>query len=101
MSRKILYFFSAINSHPYLTLTKKVIKLLAILYILCNNYSMDINKKIKEIREKRGLTQAKLAKMIGKDRSQVSRYETDAKISASVLYSLADALNVKVDEFFK
>lgn len=61
----------------------------------------NINNKIREIRIKRGLSQGKLARMIGKDRSQISRYESTAKISSAVLYALADALNVKTDDFFK
>ncbi len=61
-----------------------------------------ISKRILEIRNLRGLSQAKLAKLIGKDRSMVSRYETgESGIKAETLYMIADALNVKINELFK
>ena len=53
---------------------------------------------LKEVREKKDLTQQELAEKINKDRSTVSNYETgDSKPTIYVLSDLATALGVSTD----
>jgi len=58
-------------------------------------YRMMIGQNIKTYRKKRNMTQAKLASIIGIDRSVLSRYENDGiNISMSAMILIARALKV-------
>lgn len=60
---------------------------------------ISIGKRIKEIRTKRGWTQAKLAEESGIEPSNISHIERAAtKLSLPTLVSIANALGVSLDE---
>ena len=55
-------------------------------------------KRIKEVRKEKGLTQAKVAKIIGMEQTQYSRYERgENEIKVNVLIDICKALNVSAD----
>ena len=55
-------------------------------------------KRIKEVRKEKGLTQAKLSKIIGMEQTQYSRYERgENEIKVNVLIDICKALNVSAD----
>lgn len=58
--------------------------------------------KIKEIREKKKLSQAELAKMSGVSRATIIRLESEADVETTIgtLQSLAAALEVSVEALF-
>ncbi|MCI8507049.1 MAG: helix-turn-helix transcriptional regulator [Lachnospiraceae bacterium] len=62
---------------------------------------MDYEKlglKIKEIRINRGITQEKLAELVGCNTSHISNIENNhTKVSLNVLLSIANALNTSID----
>ena len=63
---------------------------------------MTRGEKIRELREKLGMTQTELAEKIGVSKSMVSAYENDIrKPSFSVLESLSEALGVHFGHFFE
>lgn len=54
--------------------------------------------KIKEIRINRGITQDKLAELVGCNTSHISNIENNhTKVSLNVLLSIANALNTSID----
>lgn len=54
--------------------------------------------KIKEIRINRGITQEKLAELVGCNTSHISNIENNhTKVSLNVLLSIANALNTSID----
>lgn len=56
---------------------------------------------IKELRKSRGLSQEELGRIVGVERSAVSKWETgEAKPRADLLIKLAKALHCKVDDLF-
>ena len=56
--------------------------------------------KLKEIRHNRGLTQEQVAKVIGVDRSSVSKYESGArKLDQDQIVALVKALNTTAEHF--
>jgi transcriptional regulator with XRE-family HTH domain len=58
-------------------------------------------KRLKIIREARGLTQRQLAEMVGADQSQISKIERgDEAVSLGRIYAIAAALNVGPGELF-
>ena len=58
-------------------------------------YRMMIGHNIKTYRKKRSMTQAKLASIIGIDRTVLSRYENDGvNVSMSAMILIARALKV-------
>lgn len=60
-----------------------------------------VGSRLREMRVLRGLSQEAVAAVIGKTFQQVQKYETGAnRISASILFKLAELLNVGVEEFF-
>lgn len=60
-----------------------------------------IGKKIKEYRKNKKITQKALGKIIGKSDNTISNYETGIIApSQDSLFALAEALQVKVDDFF-
>jgi transcriptional regulator with XRE-family HTH domain len=63
--------------------------------------SSDIGLKIKELRQRTGLSQEKLAEMVGVSYQQVQKYEAGVTtLSVIKLQAIADALEVPVTEFF-
>lgn len=60
-----------------------------------------VGSKIKEYRKKKKMTQKELGKKIDKSDNTISNYETGAIApSQDALFALAQALEVKVDDFF-
>lgn len=60
---------------------------------------MTFGERLKELRKKRGLTQKELAQLISAKNNSVSNWENDQNIpTASVVFSLARALNVTVED---
>ena len=60
-----------------------------------------IAKRIKQIRKSRGLTQAELAELIGRDTKHISKLEIAGSYpSIDTLDRIATALNVEIKEFF-
>ena len=60
-----------------------------------------IAKRIKQIRKSRGLTQAELAELIGRDTKHISKLEIAGSYpSIDTLDRIASALNVEIKEFF-
>lgn len=58
-------------------------------------------KRLRAIRERRGLTQAQLAAMVGADQSQISKIERGSEeVSLGRIYAIAAALNVSPAELF-
>lgn len=61
------------------------------------NY-VKLGLKIKEMRQKAGLTQDKLAEIISCNTSHISNIENNhTKVSLNVLFALANALNTSID----
>lgn len=62
---------------------------------------LKIGKKIRELREERGLTQFNLAYDANLSKNQIGRIERgENKISVIAVIKIADALNVNVKELF-
>ena len=58
---------------------------------------LNIGKNISRLRKARGLTQAELAKIIKRDRTIITKYESgDIEISAEMALHLARALKVPI-----
>lgn len=61
-----------------------------------------VGKRIRQRRWLTGMTQQKLAEMVGIKFQQIQKYETGAnRVSASRLWDIADALDVPVSFFFE
>ena len=61
-----------------------------------------VGKRIRQRRWLTGMTQQKLAELVGIKFQQIQKYETGAKrVSASRLWDIADALGVQVSFFFE
>ncbi|MDE6004457.1 MAG: helix-turn-helix domain-containing protein [Oscillospiraceae bacterium] len=57
-----------------------------------------LGENLKSIREKRGLTQEKLAKEINVNRVNIAYYESGTKVpSVAVLSKIADTLDCSID----
>lgn len=70
-----------------------------------NTFERDLNtfagNKLKEFRKKKKLTQKQLGEIIDKSDNTISNYEKGLiALNQDVLFSLAKALDVKVDDFF-
>lgn len=66
---------------------------------------MDINefsaKKLKELRERKNITQQELAEELGMQQQQIARYENNQrKFKQDLLYKLADYFKVSINDFF-
>lgn len=60
-----------------------------------------IGIKIKELRQKRSMSQDKLADLLETTKQTVSRYERgDRQANQDILFKLSDVFNVSVDYFF-
>lgn len=63
---------------------------------------MSIGKRIRELRESKGLTQSQLAELLGVTKSAVGNYELDLSgPKESVLYKLIDVLNCDANYLFQ
>jgi transcriptional regulator with XRE-family HTH domain len=61
-----------------------------------------VGQRIRQRRWLTGMTQQKLAELVGIKFQQIQKYETGAnRVSASRLWDIADALNVDVAHFFE
>ncbi len=61
-----------------------------------------VGKRIRQRRWLTGMTQQKLAELVGIKFQQIQKYETGAnRVSASRLWDIADALDVQVSFFFE
>lgn len=60
---------------------------------------MDVGKKIRKLREKRGLEQLELARKVGISQSKMNKIETgfQKRLESDVLVSISEALNVTTD----
>ena len=62
------------------------------------NIKKDFGQRIKELRNKKGITQYQLAEMTGIDPKHMSHIETaNTKLSLSVFVDIAEALEVQTD----
>jgi len=57
--------------------------------------------RIKEVREERHLSQHQLARLVGIDASQISRYEQGRAMSDAVIKKIIKALDLKAEYFLK
>lgn len=63
--------------------------------------SIEIGRRIREFRQKAGLTQEKLAEMLEISFQQVQKYESGmSKLNTDRLQMIADALHVSIYAFF-
>jgi transcriptional regulator with XRE-family HTH domain len=62
---------------------------------------MDEKTRIKELRERNGLTQRQLAKLLDIPHSQVSRYENGQHMNEDTIKKICKALEVNADYFLK
>ena len=64
-------------------------------------FKIQLGQRIRELRERRGLTQMELGALIDKDFQAISRMEKGrVNPSAYQVYVLAEALGVPIEEFF-
>lgn len=64
--------------------------------------SVDIGRKIKEFRKRKGLTQEKLAELIGLSFQQVQKYEAGTnRLNTDKLQAIANTLSIPVAAFFE
>lgn len=60
--------------------------------------TMELSKRLKEIREEKGLSQRELAKLLNIDKSTVAKYETGERSpDADMIVKLADFFDVSTD----
>lgn len=66
------------------------------------NYLVKFGQRIRELRQKTGLSQEKFALMIGMDRTYFSSVESGKRnISLLNIKKIADGLEITVDKLFK
>lgn len=66
------------------------------------NYLVKFGQRIRELRQKTGLSQEKFALMIGMDRTYFSSVESGKKnISLLNIKKIADGLEITVDKLFE
>ncbi|MGB3243065.1 MAG: helix-turn-helix transcriptional regulator [Sulfitobacter sp.] len=69
---------------------------------MAHKVDVHVGKRIRQRRWLTGMTQQKLAEMVGIKFQQIQKYETGAnRVSASRLWDIADALDVQVSFFFE
>lgn len=61
---------------------------------------MNIGNKIREIRALRALNQEQLSSMVGVSRATLVTIEKKGDLKLSLLQKLAEALDVRIDDFF-
>lgn len=68
---------------------------------MAHKVDVHVGKRIRQRRWLAGMTQQKLAEIVGIKFQQIQKYETGAnRVSASRLWDIADALEVEVSFFF-
>ncbi|APE42852.1 transcriptional regulator [Sulfitobacter alexandrii] len=68
---------------------------------MAHKVDVHVGKRIRQRRWLTGMTQQKLAELVGIKFQQIQKYETGAnRVSASRLWDIADALDVTVAYFF-
>lgn len=68
---------------------------------MAHKVDIHVGKRIRQRRWLTGMTQQKLAELVGIKFQQIQKYETGAnRVSASRLWDIADALDVNVAFFF-
>lgn len=69
---------------------------------MVHKVDVHVGKRIRQRRWLTGMTQQKLAELVGIKFQQIQKYETGAnRVSASRLWDIADALEVQVSFFFE
>lgn len=69
---------------------------------MAHKVDVHVGKRIRQRRWLVGMTQQRLAELVGIKFQQIQKYETGAnRVSASRLWDIADALDVKVSFFFE
>jgi transcriptional regulator with XRE-family HTH domain len=69
---------------------------------MAHKVDVHVGQKIRQRRWLTGMTQQKLAELVGIKFQQIQKYETGAnRVSASRLWDIADALGVDVSFFFE
>ena len=69
---------------------------------MAHKVDVHVGKLIRQRRWLTGMTQQKLAELVGIKFQQIQKYETGAnRVSASRLWDIADALNTDVASFFE
>lgn len=69
---------------------------------MAHKVDVHVGKRIRQRRWLTGMTQQKLAELVGIKFQQIQKYETGAnRVSASRLWDIADALDVSVSFFFE
>ena len=69
---------------------------------MAHKVDVHVGKRIRQRRWLTGMTQQKLAELVGIKFQQIQKYETGAnRVSASRLWDIADALGVQVSFFFE
>lgn len=69
---------------------------------MAHKVDIHVGKRIRQRRWLTGMTQQKLAELVGIKFQQIQKYETGAnRVSASRLWDIADALDVSVSFFFE
>ena len=69
---------------------------------MAHKVDVHVGKRIRQRRWLTGMTQQKLAELVGIKFQQIQKYETGAnRVSASRLWDIADALDVQVSFFFE
>ncbi len=67
-----------------------------------NLYQKKLGKNIRDIRKSKGFSQEKLAELINKTRNYIGMVErAEINVPVSVIFELAEALNVKPKDFFE
>jgi transcriptional regulator with XRE-family HTH domain len=67
-----------------------------------SNIDRHLGKKLKQIRKKHKLTQAKLGEVLGVSHQQVQQYEIgDSRVAASTLFEISNIFNVQPNYFFE
>lgn len=76
--------------------------LLYVLYEVTMNIKKDFGLRIKELRNKKGITQYQLAELVGIDPKHMSHIETGRSFpKADLIEKFANALNIEYQEFFQ
>ena len=69
---------------------------------MAHKVDVHVGKRIRQRRWLTGMTQQRLAELVGIKFQQIQKYETGAnRVSASRLWDIADALDVQVSFFFE
>ena len=66
------------------------------------SFPVRLGRRLSELREKRGLSQAQLADMAGISRAHLSQIENGAvAVRINTLYEIAKVLELKMEELFR